>query len=114
MISGVQEKLPTLKGQKFGGDTVDVADEFRYTDPVDGSTTEKQGIRLLLADGSRAVFRLSGTGTTGATLRLYVERFRNDGGTAKIEEVLAPLLRDAKEILRLRELCGRDEANVIT
>jgi phosphoglucomutase len=114
MIDGVREQLSSLKGKGFGGDTIEIADEFSYTDPVDGSTTEKQGIRLLLSDGSRAVFRLSGTGTSGATLRLYVERYRNDGGIEDVNKVLEELLKDSKALLRLKELCGKDEADVIT
>jgi len=114
MISALHEKLPTLAGQSFAGESIASADDFSYTDPVDGSTTTKQGVRLLLADGSRVVVRLSGTGTSGATVRLYVERYRNDGGTADVKEVLGPLLHEAKELLRLREFFGRDEASVVT
>ena len=114
MISALREKIPTLSDSQFAGDKIKSADDFGYTDPVDGSTATKQGIRLLLADGSRVVFRLSGTGTSGATLRLYVERYRQDGGKGDVNEILAPLLQAAKELLRLRESTGRDEANVIT
>jgi len=60
------------------------------------------------------VVRLSGTGTSGATMRLYVERYRNDGGAGDVEKILAPLLKAAKELLKLREFCGRDEADVVT
>ncbi|HEY6803942.1 MAG TPA: alpha-D-glucose phosphate-specific phosphoglucomutase [Pyrinomonadaceae bacterium] len=114
MIEAVREQLPSLQGKEFGDDTIATADDFSYTDPVDRSNAEKQGIRLLLSDGSRAVFRLSGTGTSGATLRLYVERYRNDGGVEDVNKVLEALLKDAKELLRLKELCGKDEADVIT
>ena len=114
MVTALSEKIPSLSGNNFGGSQIKTADEFSYTDPVDGSTTTKQGIRLLLADGSRVVVRLSGTGTSGATMRLYVERYINDAGVSDVNEVLAPLLKDAKQLLRLREFCGRDEANVIT
>lgn len=114
MISALREKLPSLAGQSFTGESIASADDFSYTDPVEGSTTTMQGIRLLLGDGSRVVVRLSGTGTSGATMRLYVERYRNDGGKADAKEILTPLLHDAKELLRLREFCGRDEADVVT
>jgi len=114
MIAALREKIPSLPGSDFGGVQIKTADEFSYTDPVDGSTTTKQGIRLLLSDGSRVVVRLSGTGTSGATMRLYVERYINDAGVSDVKEVLAPLLKDAKDLLRLREFCGRDEPNVIT
>ena len=114
MISALREQIPTLNKSEFAGDVIASADDFSYTDPVDGSVATKQGIRLLLSDGSRVVFRLSGTGTSGATLRLYVERYRDDGGVGNVEEVLAPLLKAAKELLRLKEFCGREDATVIT
>jgi phosphoglucomutase len=114
MIATLREKVPTLGQNQFAGDTIATADDFSYVDPVDGSTTTKQGVRLLLSDGSRVVFRLSGTGTSGATLRLYVERYREDGGLGNVDEILAPLLQAAKELLRLREFSGRDEATVVT
>jgi phosphoglucomutase len=114
MIEALRAKIPTLAGKEFAGESISTVDDFSYTDPVDGSTATKQGIRLLLSDGSRVVFRLSGTGTSGATLRLYVERYRKDAGEADVREMLAPLLRDAKELLQLREFVGRDEASVVT
>jgi phosphoglucomutase len=114
MIEALREKIPSLAGSNFGGSQIKTADEFSYTDPVDGSTATKQGIRLLLSDGSRVVVRLSGTGTSGATMRLYVERYINDAGVSDVKEVLAPLLTEAKQLLMLRELTGRDEPNVIT
>ena len=71
-------QLATLPGTKLGAGTVESADDFAYTDPVDGSVSRNQGIRILFADGSRIVFRLSGTGTAGATLRVYLERYEPD------------------------------------
>lgn len=114
MIAAVRERIPTLSGNKLAGSEIATADDFSYTDPVDRSTTTGQGIRLLLADGSRVVVRLSGTGTSGATIRLYVERYINDGGQSDVNQVLASLLKEAKELLRLKEFFGRDEPNVIT
>ncbi len=114
MIDTLQDKLPTLAGTTFAGSTVAQADDFSYTDPVDRSVSAHQGVRILLEDGSRIVCRLSGTGTEGATLRLYVERFRRDGGDADIEEVLAPLTRAARELLELRARFGSDEPTIIT
>ena len=73
-----------------------------------------QGLRILLADGSRLVCRLSGTGTAGATLRLYVERYRTDGGQVAIDVVLAPLVQAAVHLLELPECCGRYAATVVT
>jgi phosphoglucomutase len=114
MVEDLRQRLPSLIGKSFAGIEVVNADDFSYTDPVDGSRSTKQGIRILLKDGSRIVCRLSGTGTEGATLRLYLERYLNDGGSGNVVEVLAPLLVAAKELLQLRERFGRDEATVIT
>jgi phosphoglucomutase len=114
MIEALREKIPSLPGLNFARAQIKTADDFSYTDPVDGSTTTKQGIRLLLSDGSRVVVRLSGTGTSGATMRLYVERYINDAGVSDVNEVLAPLLQEAKELLRLQEFTGRDKPDVIT
>ena len=98
----------------MAGSRVKLADDFSYTDPVDGSVSSKQGIRILLEDGSRIVCRLSGTGTEGATLRIYLERYLKDDGSQDVTQVLAPLRDAAREILELRERCGRDEPTVIT
>jgi phosphoglucomutase len=80
---------------------------------VDGSVSEKQGIRVFLEDGSRFVCRFSGTGTEGVTLRLYLERFRPDGGEA-LGALLEPLAKAALDLMNLRGYCGRDQADVIT
>ncbi len=115
MLAELRDRLPTLAGQSFAGGTVERADDFGYTDPVDAGTTAKQGVRIFLADGSRVVVRLSGTGTEGATLRLYLERFRADGGgDADVDEVLAPLTRGVRDFLRLRERFGVEEPTVVT
>jgi phosphoglucomutase len=114
MMTGVTESLSTLAGTTLAGSRVERADEFGYTDPVDGSTTSRQGVRIFLEDGSRAVLRLSGTGTAGATLRVYLERYRDDGGASDVEEVLGPLTRGVREMLRLRERFGTDEPTVVT
>jgi phosphoglucomutase len=114
MVASLRESLPTLAGATLAGSRVERADDFSYTDPVDGSTTARQGIRLLLEDGSRVVLRLSGTGTSGATLRIYLERFRDDGGDSDIDEVLSTLTGGVREMLRLRERFGTDEPTVVT
>ena len=114
MIAALRDRLPGLAGAPFAGTRIRTADDFSYTDPVDGSVSAKQGIRLLLADGSRVVCRLSGTGTEGATLRLYLERFARDGGSDDPQTVLAPLVHDAKALLQLKEFCDREEPTVIT
>jgi len=114
MIDALREKLPTLTGLPAAGSRIAVADDFSYTDSVDQSVSARQGVRILLEDGSRFVCRLSGTGTEGATLRLYVERYLRDGGEGVLEDVLAPLAKAARELLQLRERCGREEPTVIT
>jgi phosphoglucomutase len=114
MMNELREELARLPGTTLAGLRVTHADDFSYTDPVDGIATARQGLRVFLEDGSRVVYRLSGTGTQGATLRLYIERYREDGGDEPIEEVLAPLARAVREMLRLRERFGTDEPTVIT
>ena len=114
MIDALREKLPTLPGTSVAGSNITLADDFSYTDPVDGSVSARQGIRILLEDGSRIVCRLSGTGTEGATLRVYVERYLKDGGEGNIEEVLAPLVQEARKLLEMRERLGKDEPTIIT
>ncbi|WP_201831119.1 alpha-D-glucose phosphate-specific phosphoglucomutase [Microvirga zambiensis] len=116
LMEALRAKLPTLPGQRFGGLTVKTCDDFAYTDPVDQSVTPKQGIRILFEEDARAVFRLSGTGTSGATLRVYLERFepnadRHDLPTA---EVLAPVAQAAGEIAEIAARTGRNEPSVVT
>jgi len=114
MMSELSGGLDNLAGTPLAGSRVERADEFGYTDPVDGSTTSRQGVRIFLEDGSRAVLRLSGTGTAGATLRIYIERYRDDAGASDIEEVLGSLKQGVRELLRLRERFGTDEPTVVT
>ena len=114
MIEGLRLRLPDLTGTSFAGSRVANADDFGYVDPIDGSTSTRQGIRILLQDGSRVVCRLSGTGTEGATLRVYFERYLNDGGLSNIRDVLKPLAQAASELLKLRETFGREEPTVVT
>jgi phosphoglucomutase len=114
MVAELRGNLTTLAGTTLAGSSVSGADDFSYTDPVDGSTTSGQGIRIFLEDGSRIVLRLSGTGTSGATLRIYLERFRDDGGASDANEILSTLTRGVREMLRLRERFGTDEPTVVT
>lgn len=114
MLDALRTRLPTLVGSSVAGSRVTVADDFSYTDPVDQSVSARQGIRLLLADGSRIVCRLSGTGTQGATLRLYVERYLKDDGDGVVETVVAPLVKAARELLELQERTGREKPTVVT
>lgn len=114
MIDALRGRLADLAGSVIAGSQISRADDFSYTDPVDGSVSTRQGIRMLLADGSRIICRLSGTGTEGATLRVYLERYLNDGGGQEISEVLQPLVDGARKILDLQKWCGRDQPTVVT
>ena len=114
MINELRDKLPQLPGTHIAGSSLARADDFTYTDPADGSISARQGIRLLLADGSRIICRLSDTGTEGATLRLYVERYLRDAGEKDVREVLAPLIEFAGALLKLRERFGLEAPTIIT
>jgi phosphoglucomutase len=114
MISVVRQQLPLLQGNRFAGKKVLLADDFQYVDPVDASISKNQGIRILLEDSSRIVCRLSGTGTEGATLRLYLERYRQDGGTSDLKDMLLDLQTGARALLDLKHFFGTDQPDVIT
>ncbi|MBL8151592.1 MAG: alpha-D-glucose phosphate-specific phosphoglucomutase [Blastocatellia bacterium] len=114
MVNLLREKLPSLSGRSFAESRVKEADDFNYADPVDGSVSSKQGIRIILEDGSRVVIRLSGTGTEGATLRLYLESYKQDGGTADIDSVLGSLAKETLALLELKQHCGVEVPTVIT
>jgi phosphoglucomutase len=116
LIAHLRASLPTLPGRTVDGVTIATADDFAYTDPVDGSVSTAQGIRIGLRDGSRIVFRLSGTGTEGATLRVYLERFEPDASKHAIETqaALAPLIALADELAGIRSRTGRERPTVIT
>ena len=96
--------------------TVESADDFAYLDPVDGSTSKNQGLRIAFTDGSRIVMRLSGTGTEGATLRVYLERYQPADGKLNmpVEEALSPVVQAAEEIALIRQHTGRDKPDVTT
>ncbi|HEY0971024.1 MAG TPA: alpha-D-glucose phosphate-specific phosphoglucomutase [Gemmatimonadales bacterium] len=116
LYASLRERLPSLPGAMIAGRTVRAADDFAYTDPVDGSTSTGQGLRVLLDDGSRIVYRLSGTGTAGATLRMYVESYEPDPARqhAAPADALADLVASGLELARVRELTGREEPTVVT
>ncbi len=116
LIDNLRSALSTMPGQTFGPYTVDYADDFAYTDPIDGSVATQQGVRIGFTDGSRIVYRLSGTGTSGATLRLYVERYEPDPAkhNQDTQEALADLISLADEIAQIKTLTGRDRPTVIT
>ncbi|CAM8666994.1 Pgm Phosphoglucomutase [Comamonadaceae bacterium] len=108
--------LPTLGGTTIAGLPIAFADDFAYTDPVDGSVSQKQGVRVVLTDGSRVVFRLSGTGTEGATLRVYLERHEPDASRQDIpaQEALQPLIALAEMVARIRHFTGMNQPTVTT
>ncbi|MGI8933932.1 MAG: alpha-D-glucose phosphate-specific phosphoglucomutase, partial [Phormidesmis sp.] len=116
LMAGLRSQLSDLPGQPLGDYTVDYADDFSYTDPIDGSVSDKQGIRIGFTDGSRMVFRLSGTGTQGATLRLYLESYEPDEAKHSLDpqEALKPLIVLADEVAKIQALTGRDQPTVIT
>jgi len=144
LMSELRAKLPTLAGQTFDGHrlspgrpktdgapsggsepraagsveamTIAWADDFAYTDPVDGSVSQKQGVRVVLADSSRVVFRLSGTGTEGATLRVYLERHEPDAARQDIpaQQALAPLIALAEAVAHIQRHTGMDKPTVMT
>jgi phosphoglucomutase len=116
MMEGLQASLGEMKGKTFGSYEVAYADNFSYTDPVDGSVAKNQGVRIGFTDGSRIIFRLSGTGTEGATIRLYVERYEPDANKhdQETQAALSDLIQLADEISKLKEITGRNEPTVIT
>jgi phosphoglucomutase len=116
LVAELRAKLPVLPGTSIGGRAIALADDFAYLDPVDGSKSSNQGVRIGFADGSRVVFRLSGTGTSGATLRVYLERYESDREKLGLSnaEALAELVAAAEEIAGIRAHTGRDEPDVIT
>ncbi|MEZ5724850.1 MAG: alpha-D-glucose phosphate-specific phosphoglucomutase [Paracoccaceae bacterium] len=116
LVDRLRDMLDTLPGQSFAGLTVESADDFAYLDPVDGSTSKNQGLRIAFTDGSRIVMRLSGTGTEGATLRVYLERYQPADGKLNmpVEEALSPVVQAAEEIALIRHHTGRDKPDVTT
>ncbi|KAL5224663.1 hypothetical protein ABZP36_011302 [Zizania latifolia] len=103
-------------GEKYGNYTLQFADDFSYTDPVDGSTVSKQGLRFVFSDESRIIFRLSGTGSAGATIRVYIEQFESDASKHDLDAqtALKPLIDLALSISKLKDFTGRDNPTVIT
>jgi len=116
LMAHLRQSLAALPGRRFDGLKVKAADDFSYIDPVDGSTSSKQGIRVMFSDGSRIVYRLSGTGTAGATLRVYIERFESDPirQTGETQKVLGSLIAIADAIAGIRERTGRPAPSVVT
>jgi phosphoglucomutase len=116
LVASLRERLETLPGTAVGGMTIEAADDFAYSDPVDHSVTKGQGIRVHFAGGSRVVFRLSGTGTEGATLRVYLERFEPDPGKHGLDAqvALGEVIAAADRLAGIAERTGRAAPDVIT
>jgi len=116
MMKEMAAKEGKLVGQSFGDLKVKTNDMFTYTDPVDGSVSKNQGIRFIFEDGSRIIFRLSGTGVAGATVRLYLEKYVAPSGDLgkSAFDVVKPLASVAMELSKLQDYTGRSEPSVIT
>jgi phosphoglucomutase len=116
LMAALRAQLPTLAGTTVDGCAIALADDFAYTDPVDGSVSSKQGVRIILSDGSRVVFRLSGTGTEGATLRVYLERHEPDPSRHDVEAqaALQPLVALAETLAHIQALTGMAQPSVMT
>lgn len=116
LIDNVRAQFSSLAQRQFGQYQIAFCDDFAYTDPIDASVSEKQGIRIGFSDGSRIVLRLSGTGTEGATLRVYIERYEPDPTRQMMDTqvALADLIRITDEIAQIKHYTGRDKPSVIT
>jgi phosphoglucomutase len=116
LMADLRAALPSLAGRLFGQRTVSLADDFAYTDPVDGSVSKNQGVRLLFDDGARVIFRLSGTGTEGATLRLYLESYEADVDRQNelVQNKLADLAALADTVAGIRDRTGMAGPTVAT
>ena len=116
LMADLRGRLPELAGQSYGALTIAAADDFSYRDPVDGSEAGGQGLRIFFEDDARAVFRLSGTGTAGATLRVYLERYEEGSGRLDLDpqQALGRVIAAADEMAGVRARLGRDGPDVRT
>ncbi len=116
LMSNIKKQFDTLPGQRFGNYTIAFSDDFAYTDPIDNSVSNHQGIRIGFTDGSRIVFRLSGTGTKGATLRVYLEQFEDQAEKQQqdAQTALSELIQIAEQLAEIKKHTGRDQPTVIT
>jgi phosphoglucomutase len=116
MMDALRTRLADLSGTVVEGMTIEAADDFAYVDPVDASRTEGQGVRVSFSGGARVVYRLSGTGTVGATLRVYLERYEADPDRLDlpVDAALAPVIAAAQEIAGIRAFTGREAPDVRT
>jgi len=114
MMDKMRSEFGEYKGKKIDSYEISCADDFAYTDPVDGSYATGKGIRFLMTDGSRIIFRLSGTAGSGATIRMYIEQYEPDKIKAVASEALSGLVRIALDICAIKEFVGSEEPTVIT
>jgi len=116
LMDALRAQFASLPGKRFGALTVEAADDFEYHDPVDGSDTKAQGVRVMFTGGSRIVYRLSGTGTVGATLRVYIERYEPPGENLGLDAqaALADLIALSRSLAGIEQRTGRKEPSVVT
>jgi phosphoglucomutase len=116
LMDALRAQLSALPGQTLGGHKVQAADDFAYHDPVDGSDAKGQGVRILFEGGSRIVYRLSGTGTVGATIRIYIEKYEPPTGDLgqDAQAALADLIALSREFCEIEKRTGRTAPSVIT
>ncbi|MEN3793074.1 alpha-D-glucose phosphate-specific phosphoglucomutase [Fulvimarina sp. MAC3] len=116
LMESLRDRLASMAGQRFGSFVVSEADDFSYKDPVDGSVATGQGVRIVFSGGARIVFRLSGTGTAGATLRVYIERYESNPAKHGEDpaDALAELISIADSVGEIRKRTGRTEPDVVT
>jgi phosphoglucomutase len=116
LMKSLRDNLPSMKGKNFGALAINEADDFAYHDPVDGSDSARQGVRIMFADGSRIVYRLSGTGTSGATLRVYIERYEPDASQSLVDTqtALADLVGLSRDLAKIERFTGRIAPDVVT
>lgn len=114
MMETLNASLEGLVGQSFSGVQVTLADQYSYSDPVDGSVSNNQGVRILFENGGRIVVRLSGTGTSGATLRVYLDQFTQDESITDTQAALSTLIDLADQLIGIEKFTGRTEPDVVT
>ena len=116
IMTSLRQNLPNFLVNHFNGESIAIADDFSYRDPIDGSVSNHQGIRIIFTNGSRIVFRLSGTGTQGAILRIYLEKYQADSSKFAIptQQALADLIDIAEQLTKIKSLTGMKEPTVVT
>ena len=114
MMDKMRADTASNTGRTVGSYTIATADDFKYTDPVDGSVAQKQGIRFLMSDGSRIIFRLSGTAGSGATVRMYIEQYESEKLDQTVSSALEELTKIALDLCDIKTFCGTETPTVIT